>query len=87
MAFEDWFLTRARVSSKEHKRVTLDDKMMFFQQLATLVSSGTPLLEAIQVAAGQSQSIRMRQILEEVAGRVAAGCSLREVLVNYRDVF
>jgi type IV pilus assembly protein PilC len=87
MAFEDWFLAHARVSSKEHKRITLDDKMMFFQQLATLVSSGTPLLEAIRLAAQQSQSVRMRHVLEAVAGRVAAGCSLREVLTDYRDVF
>ena len=87
MAFEDWFLARVRVSNKEHKRVTLDDKMMFFQQLATLVSSGTPLLEALQISAGQSQSLRMRQILEDVAQRVAAGCSLREVLMDHRDVF
>ncbi len=87
MAFEDWFLARARVSSKEHRRVKLDDKMLFFQQLATLVTSGTPLLEAIRISAVQSQSTRLRQILEEVADRVAAGCSLREVLVNYRDVF
>lgn len=87
MAFEDWFLARVRVSNKEHKRVTLDDKMMFFQQLATLVSSGTPLQEALQISAGQNQSLRMRQILEEIADRVAAGCSLREVMVDYRDVF
>lgn len=87
MALEDWFLTRARVSSKVHRRVKLDDKMLFFQQLSTLVTSGTPLLEAIRIAAVQSQSIRLRQILEEVADRVVAGCSLREVLVNYRDVF
>jgi type IV pilus assembly protein PilC len=87
MPLEDWFLARVRVSNKEHRRITLDDKMLFFQQLATLISSGTPLLEAIRIAAGQSQSVRMRRILEEVADRVAAGCSLREVLISYRDVF
>ena len=43
MAFEDWFVAHARVSSKPHKAITLDDKMMFFQQLGTLVASGTPL--------------------------------------------
>jgi type IV pilus assembly protein PilC len=87
MALEDWFLARVRISSKQHKRVTLDDKMMFFQQLATLVSSGTPLLEAIRIAADQSQSLRLRQVLEEVADRVAAGCSLRDVLIGHRGVF
>jgi len=60
MAFEDWFLAHVRVSNKEHKRITTDDKLTFFQQLATLVSSGTPLVQAIQLAAEQSQSARMR---------------------------
>lgn len=87
MAFADWFLARARVSAKAHKRITLDDKMMFFQQLATLVSSGTPLLEAIQIAATQNQSTQLRTILQEIAGRVAAGFSVHAVLTNYRDVF
>lgn len=87
MALEDWFLTRARVSSKEHQRIKLDDKMLFFQQLATLVSSGTPLLEAIWIAARQSQSGRMRGILEQIADRVAAGSSLRDAMAGYRDVF
>lgn len=87
MAFEDWFLAHARVSSKEHKRVTLDDKMTFFQQLATLVSSGTPLVQAIQIAAQQTQSAQLREILTEIAGRVAAGCSLHSVMTGHRNVF
>ena len=87
MAFEDWCLAHARISGKQHKRVALDDKMAFFQQLATLVSSGTPLLEAISIAAEQSQSRRLRAILREVAGRVAAGSSLHAVLGDYREIF
>ncbi|HLA83987.1 MAG TPA: type II secretion system F family protein [Thermoguttaceae bacterium] len=87
MARDNWFIQHARVSSKKHKRVTLDDKMTFFQQLSTLVASGTPLLEAIQTCAEQSQSERMTGILKEVAGRVAAGSSLHDVLLAHRGVF
>jgi type IV pilus assembly protein PilC len=87
MALEDWCLAHARTSGKPHKRITLDDKMAFFQQLATLVSSGTPLLEAIGIAAEQSQSTRLRAVLQDIAGRVAAGGSLHAVLGDYRNVF
>ncbi len=87
MTFEDWLLTRARVSAKEHKRITLDDKLTFFQQLSTLVASGTPLVGALQIAARQSQSTRMRTVLEDIAGRVAAGGSLHAVMEDYRHVF
>ena len=75
MAFEDWFIAHARVSSKPHRKVSLDDKMTFFHQLSTLVSSGTPLLQAMQICAEQSQSIKLRQVLEQIAARVAAGSS------------
>ncbi len=87
MAFEDWFIAHARVSSKPHKAVKMDDKMTFFQQLSTLISSGTPLLQAIKISAEQSQSLRMRRILEEVAGRVAAGSSLHGAASNFPQVF
>ena len=87
MAFEDWFIAHARVSSKPHKSVKMDDKMTFFQQLSTLISSGTPLLQAIKICAEQSQSTRMRRILDEVAGRVAAGSSLNGAAASYPQVF
>ena len=45
MAFDDWVIEHARVSSSLHKRVNMDDKMTFFQQLSTLICSGTPLLQ------------------------------------------
>jgi type IV pilus assembly protein PilC len=87
MAFEDWFIARARVSSKPHKKISMDDKMTFFQQLSTLIASGTPLLQAIQIAAQQSQSLKMRRVLEEVAGRVSAGSSMHAAAANYPHLF
>ena len=87
MAFEDWCVAHARVSSKPHKKVKMDDKMTFFQQLSTLISSGTPLLQAIKISADQSQSTRMRRVLEEIAGRVAAGSTLNGAAANYPQVF
>ncbi len=87
MAFEDWFIARARVSSKPHKKITLDDKMTFFQQLSTLVSSGTPLLQALQICAEQNQSTKMRVVLEQIAARVASGSSVHAAAANYVGVF
>ncbi|MEN6451977.1 MAG: type II secretion system F family protein [Thermoguttaceae bacterium] len=87
MAFQDWFIAHARVSSKPHKKVGLDDKMTFFQQLATLVSSGTPLLQAVQLCAEQSQSLKMREVLKQIAGRVAAGSSVHSAAANYPKIF
>lgn len=87
MALNDWLLQRARVSSKRHKKITLDDKMTFFQQMASLVASGVPLLQAIQMSAQQSQSNRMRDVLEDVSARVSSGSALNAALMNHRRVF
>ena len=87
MAWEDNLLRRARVSAKPHRGITLDDKMLFFQQLGTLITSGAPLLQAIQFAAEQNQSAQFREVLNEVAGRVAAGCTLHHALEAHDQVF
>jgi type IV pilus assembly protein PilC len=87
MAFEDWFIAHARVSSKPHKKIKLDDKMMFFQQLSTLVNAGTPLLQAIQICAQQNQSLKLRKTLDEIAARVSAGSSLNGAAASYPNVF
>ena len=49
MAFAEWVAAHVRVSSKMHAKITVDDKMSFFQQLSTLVCSGTPLLRNAEV--------------------------------------
>jgi type IV pilus assembly protein PilC len=87
MAFEDWFIAHARVSSKPHKKVTMDDKMSFFHQLGTLISSGTPLLQAVQIGVEQSQSLRLRKVLEDIANRVASGSSLHAAFGNHPKIF
>lgn len=87
MAFEDVFIAHARVASKPHRGITLDDKMMFFQQLGTLVASGTPLLQAVELSAQQCQSIKLRRVLEAIASRVASGSSVHAAASNYVGVF
>ena len=87
MAFEDVFIAHARVASKPHKGITLDDKMMFFQQLGTLVASGTPLLQAVELGAQQCQSIKLQRVLEAIASRVASGSSVHAAAANYVGIF
>jgi type IV pilus assembly protein PilC len=87
MAFEDYFIAHARVSSKPHKGVNLEDKMMFFQQLGTLVASGTPLLQAVEIGAEQSQSIKLQGVLQQIATRVASGSSVYAAASNFTDIF
>ena len=48
LPFEEWVVAHARISKKAHKGAKLEDTLSFFHQLATLVSSGTPLVQALE---------------------------------------
>lgn len=87
MSLDSWFLSHARVSAKQHGRANLDDKMTFFQQLGSLLASGTPLLQALHVAAEQNQSKSLQAIMEEVAQRVASGMALHVAIESTTNLF
>jgi type IV pilus assembly protein PilC len=87
MAFEDWVAAHAQLASKPHKAITIEDKMAFFHQLSTLVCSGTPLLQALRISAEQCQSLKLREVLAEIANRVAAGSSMNAAAAGYPKVF
>ncbi len=87
MASESWLLKYARVASKPHSKVTIDDKLSFFNQLATLVSAGTPLLEAIKISSVQSESLKLRKVLVEIAERIAAGSAFYAAAASHPQVF
>ena len=76
MSLETWFLSRARVSAKRHRRVSLDDKMTFFQQFGSLLASGTPMLRALKIASEQNQSTLLQEKMDEASERVASGTQL-----------
>ena len=59
----------ARISKKPHRGAKLEDTLSFFHQLATLVSSGTPLLQALKIAAAQCESVKLRAVLDADHGQ------------------
>ena len=65
MAINDWALEHARVASKEHKRITLDDKIVYFQTLATALRAPW---EAIPVGAQDSPKGIGVRVLETAEG-------------------
>lgn len=87
MGYEEFCIRHAKMSSKPHAAARLDDKMSFFHQLSTLVSSGTPLLQALRICSEQNQSIKMRAALEEITARVASGWSLHVAAGTFPAIF
>ena len=87
LPFEEWVISHARVAKKPHRAAKLEDTLTFFHQLSTLVTSGTPLLQALKIAATQCESIKLRAILEQITARVASGSTFHSAAAAYPHIF
>lgn len=87
MSFEEFVASHARLQSKRHSKVTIDDMMSFFHQLATLVNAGTPLLRSIEQAAVQSESTGLNHVLDEIAMKIGAGNTFYNAAASYPGLF
>ncbi len=68
-------------------RISPGDLAMVTRQLSTLVQSNLPLDEALQAAAEQSRSSRIKGMLLQVRSRVAEGYTLAYAMAEFPLVF
>lgn len=68
-------------------RVTNKDRITFTRQLATLIGAGLPLASSLRTVAEQTQSKRMKSIIEEILANVESGKTLYESFSRYPDTF
>jgi general secretion pathway protein F len=68
-------------------RVSVGDLALMTRQLATLVDSNLPIDEALQAAAEQSRSPRIKGMLLQVRSRVAEGHTLAHAMGEFPQVF
>jgi type II secretory pathway component PulF len=87
LPFEEWIVAHARISTKQHNAAKIEDTLSFFHQLATLVSSGTPLLQALRIGATQSESVKLQAVLEQIAAKVSAGSTFHDAAAAFPKIF
>jgi len=68
------------------RSVSVKDKILFTKQLATLLKSGVPLLQALELLIDQVEG-RLRSIVITIKDRVKEGSSLADALAQYPKVF
>lgn len=68
------------------RKVTVKDKILFTKQLAVLLKSGIPLLQAIELLTEQFEG-KMRSILVSLKDGIKEGGSLAEGLKKYPKIF
>ena len=87
MPFEEWIVAHARISKKPHKSAKPEDTLSFFHQLATLVSSGTPLLQALKIGTTQCESLKLQSVLGQITSNVASGSTFYAAAAAFPKVF
>lgn len=68
-------------------KVKTTDLVIFTRQLSTMVSAGVPLLRALTTLADQSDSLKLRSVLEQVTKDVQSGGTLGDAFSKHPKVF
>ncbi|MBI3542295.1 MAG: type II secretion system F family protein [Deltaproteobacteria bacterium] len=67
--------------------VSDDDVLLFTRQLSILISSGIPLVQGLEIIAGQIESIGMKRIVLSIKEKISGGTFLWEAMKPYSDAF
>jgi type IV pilus assembly protein PilC len=70
-----------------HKKVKLDDLLVFSRQLATMMESGVTLIRSVDVILSQVESQELHQVLSKVKSNVEQGGTLSSSLAQHPKVF
>lgn len=81
---EGGFLQRLQ---QQFRGVNLGEKSIFARQLATMVSSGLPLTNALEILKVQAGSDRMKEALSGMLADVQGGTSLAKSMGKHPDIF
>ena len=69
------------------RRVNVGDVAMMTRQLATLVTAGIPLVEAVAALTEQVEKAELKRVLTQVRDRLNEGTSLAKALEPHNKIF
>jgi len=78
---------RQRSVRRLHGGVTADDKVLFCQQLATLLDAGVPLLKSLEVICAQVESRSLLVAVEQMRQEIEAGKTFHEAMTKHPRIF
>lgn len=68
-------------------KIKLDDLVIFSRQMATLVEAGIPLIQALDILAGQVDKEQFRLVLRRMYSDVQSGKSFSEAMQAHQKVY
>jgi len=68
-------------------KVSLQDKVLFSRQFATMINAGVPIVQALNILRQQSNSRKLKAAVSDVAKQVEGGSTLANALASHPEVF
>ncbi|MCH8978741.1 MAG: type II secretion system F family protein [Armatimonadetes bacterium] len=68
-------------------QVSLQQLQFFFRQLSSMLGAGIGTAQAMDTLSGQTQSLRLREVLQQTKARVIAGDQISEAFQAHPEVF
>ena len=67
--------------------VTTKDIVIFTRQLATMINSGLPLVQSLDILAQQTENVSLRKVIQEVLYDVESGHTLADAMAKHPKVY
>ena len=74
-------------SNRAPKKVSKHDIILFTRQLSSLVDSGVPIVNGLDIVMSQMPSLQLKDVLGEVISRIKDGKSFSDSLATHPEVF
>jgi type IV pilus assembly protein PilC len=68
-------------------RVSLQDKVIFSRQFATMINAGVPIVQSLNILREQSESKKLKTTVAAVSKQVEGGSTLASALAAHPEVF
>ena len=68
-------------------KVTGKDVVVFTRQLSTMIDAGLPLVQSLEILAGQQENATFKRVLNEIRMDVETGATIAEAMKKHPDIF
>ena len=68
-------------------KITLREKVTFFQLLGVMINAGMPIIRSLYVLSEQMQNLKLKAVIRQLALEMEEGKSLSQAMENHTSVF
>jgi type II secretory pathway component PulF len=73
--------------NKVRRKISKHDVVLFTRQLSTLVDSGVPIVNGLNIVISQMSNLYFKEVLGDVVGKIKGGKSFSDSLAIYPEIF